>query len=240
MATPAHRKYPSADELTDDNEYIREITEMRARTRTFQDSLGTSQEPIGFAIDNIEGFVSSGSNWQREHLNRFQVVVFDNQYARAMFPVQYIPQNDDDTIKALDVSGFFHPSKDDIVQGNWDSSKIYNHAFLDILGLLRDDSPARNVTLRRTIKSRVAKESARVVMKEIIAADAEIGGESRALTKVMSSESLYSASASIQSQSMIHYGPRETLTHSLLHNWLKTLATYEVNNHDNEKMWLSR
>ena len=116
---------------------------MRASTHVFQDMVGTSKGPIGFAIDNIEGFVSSGSNWQREHLIRFQVVVFDNQYARAMFPVQYILQNDDNTIKALDMSGFFGPNVDDIVQGRWDSNKTYNNVFLDILGLLRGDSPAR-------------------------------------------------------------------------------------------------
>ena len=195
MAIPAHRKNP---ELTDDNEYVREIIEMRASTHVFQDMVGTSKGPIGFAIDNIEGFVSSGSNWQREHLIRFQVVVFDNQYARAMFPVQYIPQNDDNTIKALDMSGFFGPNVDDIVQGRWDSNKTYNNVFLDILGLLRGDSPARNVTPHRVVKPRVAKQSGKTVMKEIIAADVEVG-ESKALTRVTSRDSLYSAPSSIQS-----------------------------------------
>src|SRR5947207_13195209 len=102
MTIPAHRKYPSADELTDDNEYVREIIEMRTRTRTIQDNLGNSQGPIGFAIDDIQGFISSGSNWQREHLNRFQVVVFDNKYARAMFPAEYFHQKQDYTINAPD------------------------------------------------------------------------------------------------------------------------------------------
>src|SRR5437762_3536275 len=174
MTIPAHRKYPSADELTDDNEYVREIIEMRTRTRTIQDNLGNSQGPIGFAIDNIQGFVSSGSNWQREHLNRFQVVVFDNQYPRAMFPAEYIPQNDDNTIKALDLCGFFEPTADDIVQGLWNTSKIYNNVFLDILGLLRGNFPARNVTLRRAVKPRVAKESAGIAMKETISTDMEV------------------------------------------------------------------
>src|SRR5947207_11359888 len=107
---PTHRRSVPEMLLTD-NKYIDDIKQMRGNTKDAQHPLtGQRQGPIAHAIQHIPGFACSASEWTREHLTRFQIVVLQDQPPSYLFPDEYLIRDPNDlTMKALEDQNFFSP-----------------------------------------------------------------------------------------------------------------------------------
>ena len=83
---PLHRRPPPAEVLTDENRYVVVIQAMREETKNAKDLYNNPQGPISHAIENVKDFSVSSSEWNTEHLTRFQIIVLRGQLPNYLFP----------------------------------------------------------------------------------------------------------------------------------------------------------
>lgn len=95
----SNRQPPTAEEVSEENIYIRRISETREAIRGIEDSSSNLQGPITHACQTIENFACSASEWGVEHLRRFQIVVLENQLSHKIYPINYLPRMNDLAIK---------------------------------------------------------------------------------------------------------------------------------------------
>ena len=236
---PRHRQPPSPEDLSASNVYVSEINALRQSIRGAKDFRGKVLGPIGHALDTIKDFDCSASEWGPEHLRRFQVVIFEGQTLSTMFLDKFIPKRNDPVMNALENDGFFNSTAMEVIGGNWSSNKLYNNFFLDMMYLLRPPRTPQARPITRNTKPRSAKAKAKDDISSLIHSEATADPTSP-LTRVSSGGSMVSAGTSNQSGTVIYYGPRETSTHSLFHNYLKYIATieYEHQKIGEEPSWL--
>ena len=141
---PLHRRHPPADVLTEANCYVRAIQKMRKDTKD-------PQGPISHAIENVKDFSVSASEWNTEHLTRFQVIVLQGQIPSYLFPYEHLLKDDDPTMMALATDGVFLPDASAIGIGTWDRSKLHHFFCLTMMLLRRGGSTPRphNATKNR-------------------------------------------------------------------------------------------
>lgn len=92
MSTSKHRLIPT---LSDENNYVADIIEMRRSIQDIDTPEGQQIGPIRHALETIQNFGCSVSEWTRDHIIRFQAVCFVEQLASNMYPSQFLPRNDD-------------------------------------------------------------------------------------------------------------------------------------------------
>ena len=238
MSTPKHRLIPA---LSDDNNYVADIIEMRRSIQDIDTPEGQQIGPIRHALETIKNFGCSASEWTRDHIIRFQAVCFVEQSTNNIYPSQFLPRNDNPVMKALDEEKFFGPTKDAVKMGDWKYDNLHNNFFLDLMQLLNSaDGPTSSVPATRQSKPRESKTSARQEIKKIIAHPERHRPITRAtaLHRSESSDSSFTADT-INTNTLIYWGSRETSTHSLFHNLLKSIASLEWDVDPlQEKMWL--
>jgi len=139
---PLHRRPPPADVLTEANCYVRAIQKMRKDTKNAKD-LDNPQGPISHAIENAKDFSVSASEWNTEHLTRFQVIVLQGQIPSYLFPYEHLLKDDDPTMMALATDGVFLPDASAIGNGTWDRSKLHHFFCLTMMLLRRGGSTPR-------------------------------------------------------------------------------------------------
>jgi hypothetical protein len=236
MSTPNHRLIPV---LSDENKYVADIIEMRRSIQGIDTPEGLQIGPISHALETIENFGSSASEWTRDHIIRFQVVCLMEQPASKMYPSQFLPGNDDPLMKAFDEEKFFDPTIDAVKVGDWKYDNLNNNFFLDLIQLLIGvDVRTISLPATRQPKPRESKSSVRQEIQKTIADPENHQHITRATHGWQSPDSLFTADTA-STDTLIYWGPRETSTHSLFHNLLKSIASLEWDVDPlQEKMWL--
>jgi hypothetical protein len=239
MSTPKHRLIPA---LSDENKYVADIIEMRRSIQGIDTPEGQQTGPIRHALETIDNFGCSASEWTKDHIIRFQVVCFVEQPASNMYPSQFLPRDNDHVTKALGEEKFFDPTKDDVKIGNWKYDNLNNNFFLDLMKLLiSTDSPTISLSTTRQSKPRESKTSAGQDIQKIIAHPDRHRPITRAIAshRLESPDSLFTADTINSTNTLIYCGARETSTRSLFHSLLKSIASLEWDvDSRQEKMWL--
>lgn len=229
---PSHR-LPLLVSLND-NKYIEDIRLMREDTRDSKHPhSGKPLGPIGDALqrDALQStptFAVSASEWTREHLTRFQIVVVQDRPSSDLFPDEYIIKDNDKTMKALKDQKFFAPDVKKIGNGEWDHDSIHHVFFTHLMVLLRGgDRTPRPPTSppQRVMQSRDAKEQA---IYEIMRVNANNVSSQSLPSRPSGGSNPYRPSmSSIDSHPVVDYGPRETSTFTMMHDFLISLGTAE-------------
>src|SRR5947207_6614840 len=84
--------------LNPNNEYIRQIRQMRNEVHAVNYPDVKEQGPISHALERVDNFAAS--EWTLDHMLRFQVIVLENQPGVAMFPNEYVVGEKDKTLIA--------------------------------------------------------------------------------------------------------------------------------------------
>ena len=226
---PTHRR-PLPETLLINNKYIDDIKQMRENTKDATRPLtGQIRGPIAHALQHVPGFACSASEWTSEHLTRFQIVVFQDQPSSHLFPDEYLITDNDKTMKALKDNKFFSPDENHVSNGEWDYDCLHHFFFTDLMLLLRggDRTPSpRTSPPQKSMRPRDAKEEAQNEIKRVLESHAQAGSSAVSRTS-MDTDSYRPSMSSIRSHSLPDHGPRETLTYSMMHNFLKYLGTIE-------------
>lgn len=239
---PLHRRPPPAEVLTDANRYVRAIQEMREATKNAKDFHNNPQGPISHAIENVKEFSVSSSEWNTEHLTRFQIIVLRDQISTYLFPYEYLLKDDDPAMMALATDGFFFPDASAIGNGTWDRSKLHHFFYLTLMLLRRggDRTPTpRNSPKKRETHPRATKDDAREEILRILETVPEVNIHSPALSRISSNDSSVSSMSTTHSYQKPVKGPRETLTFMLLHQFLSYIGTIEVNSNNSHPLWIA-
>lgn len=230
---PLHRRPPTS--LKPSNKYLYTIQGMRNNVREFIGLDGGNHGPISHALQNIRDFACSASGWTQEHLTRFQIIILPGQLPDDMFPSEYVPSADDKTHTSIQAEGFFIPTKIDVAYGRW-APKMYNHFFIDLMQLLRGGTrtPTPHTSLKlRESYVRGAKLDAKAAIKAMISISPTSLGRSDITFSQRSASSM-------ESNSVVNLGNRETSTYSLMHNFLKYIATMEHHAWPDSRLWCPR
>ena len=224
---PSNRIPPGPLTLLD-NRYVDNIRTMREDTRDSKDPhSGLPLGPISHALQHISNFACSASEWTRDHLRRFQIVVLQDTPSSGLFPDEYIIEDNDKTMKALKDQKFFGPDIGKIGHGEWDQNSIHHDFFGFLMMLLRGDdrtpSPQTSPP-QRIMEPRNAKERA---IYEIMRANESSSSLLPPHPSSGSSKSYTSTMSSVHSHSSVDYGPRESATFMMMQNFLMSLGTVE-------------
>src|SRR5579859_1516059 len=117
--------------------------------------------PIDHAVETIPNFACPASSWTQEHLTRLQVVVLENQGDHQLFPEEWAVRDDDKAVMKMMADGFFAPTKEDVSNGEWDTTKPFHNFFLHLLQIQRASrtpSP-RTSPKHRTMQPRLVKRT---------------------------------------------------------------------------------
>jgi hypothetical protein len=233
---PLHRRLPPAEVLTEANRYVRAIQKMREATRNAKDFYNNPQGPILHAIQKFQDFPVSASEWDTQHLIRFEIVVFLGQVSTQLFPFEYLLKDDDPTMMALVTDGFFFPDASTIGNGTWDRTKLHHFFYLTMMLLLRGGDRTqtpRHSPQHREIRPRATKDYAREQILRMLNSGPET------LSSVSSADSSVSSTSTDQSYRQPNKGPRETLSFQLLHQFLSYLGTIEMNSNPSHPVWIA-
>lgn len=192
----------SRETVDDKNPFVHRIQRMRNEVDVFNKGRVNSYGPISHALENLPGFSHSPSEWSEDHLCRFQVVISDEQPDEALFPHEYAVLDNDKTLKAITEDGFFLPTNEDLMAGAF-SARLYSGFFMDLLQLMAEGQDTKKTEISYPVLESTATSS-RHKPKTAIA-------KTLAHTKV-----LHPAPSTVQ-----------LLSHSLLHNCLKYVASME-------------
>jgi len=240
MTSPKHR-LPVDPDLIDGNKYLLKILEKRTKINGSKNADGTPMGPIQYGLKEVDNFACSASEWSEEHLALFHAVVLVEQPTNNIYPAKFLPKANDAVITALDESDFFTPTKDDVRRGLWKSDNFGNNFFLDLAQLIIGAAaPTLSIPTTRTVLPREVKIAARQEIESIIRNPEGHRPVTRslALQQVRSTESMYTTNTA-RTSSLIYYEPRETTSHSLFHNLLKSLATLEYEFDDQKsQFWM--
>jgi hypothetical protein len=252
MDLPSHRR-PYASEVLSSkfNAYAKAIQQMREETKDAKGPLNQPLGPIGHALETIKDFGRSASKWTEEHLTRFQVIVVDSQNATHLYPEEFFPTDNDSTMVMMKKDGFFNSTVKTISQGDWKKEKLYHYVFLSLMMLLRGGDrtpfPRTSPKIRATLPRDATSATSDILDMYYQAVEAErciqmyfpaswtIGPGSSSSMSHRSSMAISRASSQLHRESMstnnsrpvVDYGPRETLTHTLFHQFLSYLGTAE-------------
>ena len=191
--------------------------------------------PIGHGMTTIKEFTSSASDWTKDHLAYFQVIVLNDQLARNLFGAAFILRDDDPTMTALRSEGFSTTQKRTISQGQWDTTRQYNPVFLSLMLLSRggERTPTpRTSPLTRIDLRRASKEVALTRMSEV-------EDETLPLSRTTTTDSTVSTQSSDRMSVAVDLGPRENLSFTLAHNLLTYLCTVEHRSRPNSPQWIN-
>ena len=128
---PLSHREVNLELLDPENEYIRRIRERHAS----KSAAANVQVQISEVIDRTDEFSSSASEWTTDRLCQLQVVVVDDQLDSAMFPGPYIVSDEDKTLIAVKEDGYFVPECQDVMVHAW-NSKMHNNFFIDLMQIL--------------------------------------------------------------------------------------------------------
>ena len=216
MAPPSrvsNRQPPTADEVSEENIYIRRIAQTREAIRGVEDLFGNLQGPIAHACQTIEDFTSSASAWGIEHKNTPSKISDCNSgepIPQKIYPINYLPRTNDSAINKMHEEQFFNPNYDDIARGVWNGLGLGNNFFLDLLHILRSDRKSRTTPNARRTLPHSAKNTTKLdIARAVRRADAST---SLNLTRVSTNDSNFTRTCSTQSNSMALENP--ALTHS--------------------------
>lgn len=235
MTSYKHR-LPVDPDLIDGNKYLLKILEKHEKINGLRNADGTPIGPIQYGLEKVNNFACSASEWGEHHLALFHAVVLVEQPTNLIYPAKFLPKANDDVINALDQLDFFAPTKDDIRRGLWRSDNFGNNFFLDLTQLIIGAAvPALSIPTTRTILPRAAKTAAKQEIEDIIRnpEDHRLVPRDLTLHRIRSPESMFTTDTE-ETSSLFYYGPRETSSHSLFHNLLKSLSTLEYE-FDNQK-----
>ena len=143
-------------------------------------------------------------------------------------------EDTEDTMLALTNDGFFEVEMTDVAHGQWNTDKLY-FFFLNMMVLLREEeekkggdktpSPRTSPIQQMESYPRDAKDLARFRIRETFMNEsltsstiASLPTHSR-VPSIDSTDSTVSSMHSRQSNTAVDYGPRETLTFTLIHNF---------------------
>ena len=177
--------------------------------------------PIDHALEIIPNFHCSASSWTQEHLTRFQVVVFEGQEDPQLFPEEWAVRDDDKALMKMMADGFFAPTKADVSNREWDTTKPFHSFFLHLLHIQRASrTPSPHTSPKpRTMRHREVKrtEWAQAFKNAVLMA-------------TPASDTDYQPSASPMSISSLpaDLGPRETSSYILMHEFLVYLVLVEL------------
>jgi hypothetical protein len=247
---PLHRRPPPPQVISSRNDYVRAINEMRSEIRHAINPNGNILGSISHALDNVPGFGCSASEWTKQHLTRFQTLVLEGQVSSYLFPDIYMLEDTDDVMLALINDGFFDVEMTAVAHGQWNTDKLHHFFFLNMMVLLRggDKTPTPRTSPRQQVEShpRDAKDLARSRIREtfmhrpslISDSTASLPGHAR-VPSMDSTDSSVSSMHSLQSNTAVDYGPRETITFTLIHNLLAYLGTMEHKNSKSKgQLWI--
>jgi hypothetical protein len=239
-----HRQNPPGLVVTVRNEYVRAIRDMRSHSKGLMDQSNQRIGPIAFAVDNIEGFKCSASGWSRQHLTRFQVIPVGDVVIDYLFPMEYLLEDTDETMIALENEGFFEVELADVQNGRWDTQKLFHFVFLNMMMLLRGTAaPSPKTSPPQQIWShpRDAKELARSRIRETFLKNESPRTPSISrVSSGASTDSSISSMQSIYSNSSVDSGPRETLSFIFVHCLLAYLGTVQYNaTKGDSPLWIS-
>jgi len=106
MATPRHRLIPA---LSDENKYVADIIEMRRSIQGVETPEGQQIGAIRHALETLDNFGCSTSEWSNDHIVRFQAVCFVEQPASQMYPSRFLPRHD--VKPSIESSSSYQPNK---------------------------------------------------------------------------------------------------------------------------------
>src|SRR5579859_2301180 len=122
----------SRDTLDVENPYVRRIQRMRSEVLALNEGRESSYGPISHALEILPNFSRSASDWSTDHLCRFHVVVTDEHPDKPLFPAQYMPADEDKTLKAISEDGFFLSTGERFPLCSL-STKLHSAFFMDLL-----------------------------------------------------------------------------------------------------------
>lgn len=197
------------------NEYIRRIRERRRTVNTSKCVVGNLRGQTSEALPHTFEFTSSASDWTTDHLCRLQVVMVDGQLDGAIFPKPYILSDDDKTLITINEDGFFLPTAKDIMAHSW-SSKTHNNFFIDLMQILvhREKSQISSTSPQPSTPYAVFHPNK---------------------TRAAISKALQNAKGSIPTSHNTNGS-----SYSLIHNFLKYIASMEHLAYPNLPFWCPR
>jgi len=224
---PKHRERPG-DEYISQTKYVDNIVAMRS-------GLAAGVSP---ALKNIRHFDASASEWGEDHLTRFQAIVLEQQLFLNIYPIKHAPMYDDPVLVALRQDAFFDTTANDVKRGEWKTKTYHNNFFIDLMHLLVGaDPPTLSIPTTRTAPERESKTSARAAIERLLANEDTLRPDSPVDGR-LSPMSLFSSDTAA-TKSLKFWGPRETSSHSLFHNLLKSIACLEYDHGtQGDKYWL--
>ena len=205
----------SWDTLDVENPYVRRIQQMRSEVLAFNEGREPSYGPISHALEILPSFSRSTSDWSTDHLCRFQVVITDEHPDEPMFPAQYMPADEDKTLNAISEDGFFL-SPGEIFPLRSSSTKLHSAFFMDLLQITAEgESMAKNENSTPILEPNASSSH---------------DEQKTAIAKALHyAKGLASHSETVQ-----------FLAHSLIHNFLKYVASIEHLAYPDLTFWCPR
>ena len=205
----------SRDTVDVENACVHRIQRMRNEVDIFNKGQENSHGPISHALENLPGFSRSPSEWSEDHLCRFQVVINDEQPDEALFPNEYVVSDNDKTLKAITEDGFFLPTDKDLAARAF-SARLHSGFFMDLLQLMAEGQDIKKPEISYPISESTATSS-QYQPKTAIAKTLEYA------------KGLHPAPSTVQ-----------LLSHSLIHNCLKYVASMEHLSFPSLPFWCPR
>ena len=148
-----------------------------------------------------------------------------------MFPSEYSVSDRDKTYTAIETDEFFTSTKNDVAYGKW-ATNMYNDFFIDLMQLCEVVSAHQGrALLRTTEKCRIAKDEPKVTMAEALITASKYFLHMLLTQSFSQSDDSFSlvSKMSIESNSVVNLDNWKMSSHSLMHNFLKYIATMEHN-----------
>lgn len=204
----------SRDTFDVENSYVRRIQQMRSEVLAFNEGREHSYGPISHALEILPNFSRSASDWSTDHLCRFHVVITDEHPDEPMFPAQYMPADEDKTLKAISEDGFFLSIGERFPLRSL-STKLHSAFFMDLQQITAEDES-------------VTKNENSAPISEPNASN------SRDELKTAIVKALHYA------KGLAHPETVSFLSHSLIHNFLKYVASMEHLAYPDQPFWCPR
>jgi hypothetical protein len=191
---------------------VGQIRRMRDEVHAYNKCTESSYGPLSHALKTIPNFSRS---WTAEHPYRFQVVAIDDKSHITMFPAQYVVLEDDKTLNAIREDGLFLTTNETLADRVL-STKLYSGFFMDLLQLA-------------THGESVEVDATSVPMTESSHSSPQLRQKETITQAINHAKRLNPPS-----------NPIQVLSHSLIHNFLKYVATMEHLAYPDMPFWCPR